>query len=93
MVRKLEVGDVFIVPTGEGRAGVGQVAAMYGKDAYFFAIFDGAVPLSEAGDLVQVVASNPVRFIALSLDAKIQAGHWTDEEPDRPGLPGQGLCG
>ena len=89
MTRKPEVGDVFTIPTGDGRAGVGQVVATYGKDAYFFAIFDGAVPLDEAGDRAREIASNPVRFIALSLDAKIHAGHWTvvAQAPVDPSVP------
>lgn len=77
MTKKLEVGDVFIVPTGDGRAGVGQVVAKFGKSAYFFTIFDGIIPLEEAGDRAREIASSPVRFIALSMDAKIHAGHWT----------------
>ena len=32
MVRDPKPGDVFVVPTGDGRAGVGQVVATYGKD-------------------------------------------------------------
>lgn len=89
MTRKPEVGDVFTIPTGDGRAGVGQVVATYGKDAYFFAIFDGAVPLDEAGARAREIASNPVRFIALSLDAKIHAGHWTvvARAPVDPSVP------
>jgi hypothetical protein len=32
VVRDPKRGDVFVVPTGDGRAGVGQVVATYGKD-------------------------------------------------------------
>lgn len=89
MTRNPEVGDVFTIPTRDGRAGVGQVVATYGKDAYFFAIFDGAVPLDEAGDRAREITSNPVRLIALSLDAKIHAGHWTvvARAPVDPSVP------
>lgn len=50
MVKRLKVGDIFIVPTGDERAGVGQVVASYGKDAYYFAVFDRVVPSADAPD-------------------------------------------
>lgn len=38
---KLRDGDVFSIPLGDGRAGLGQIVGHYGKSAYFFAIFPG----------------------------------------------------
>lgn len=73
----LDVGDVFIVPTGDDRAGVGQVVGKYGRDAYYFAIFEGVFPLSEAPAQAVETVCAPVLLLALSLDAKIHAGHWT----------------
>lgn len=71
------VGDVFIVPVGDGRAGVGQVVGIYLKNAYYFAIFDAVFPIDEAkGRAVDSVLARPL-LLALSLDAKLHAGDWT----------------
>ena len=73
---RLRVGDVFVVPTGDGRAGFGQIVAPYEKGFYFFAIFDLAVPLDEAPSRFTEGLAAPVRFLALSMDAKLYVGHW-----------------
>ena len=89
MVRDPKLGDVFVVPTGDGRAGVGQVVATYGKDAYFFAIFDFVLPLDEVAERAVEGLSAPVLFLALSMDAKLYAGHWTvvAQAPVNPAIP------
>lgn len=72
----LNVGDVFTVPLGDRGAGVGQVVGTYGKSAFFFAIFETVLPVDrDDQDAVAAVAA-PVLFVALSMDAKIHAGHW-----------------
>ena len=77
MVKKRpKVGDVFVVPIGDGRAGIGQVVGAYGKDAYYFAIFDSVLPIEEAESRLGEALEAPVLFLALSLDAKIHVGHW-----------------
>lgn len=73
----LRRGDIFIVPTGDGRAGVGQVVATYGKHAYYFAIFDYVLPLSEAAERALEALSTPILLLALSMDAKVHVGHWS----------------
>jgi len=77
VISRLAVGDVFIVPVGDGRVGVGQIVGTYGKDAYYFAIFDTVLPLDEAGDRLSEALACPVLFLALSMDAKLHVGHWT----------------
>ncbi len=77
MGRKPNLGDVFLVPTGDGRAGVGQVVGTYGNDAYYLAIFDLVLPLDQAVTRATEALSAPVLFLALSLDAKFHAGHWS----------------
>jgi Immunity protein 26 len=72
---KLVVGDVFTVPLDDRRFGLGQVVATYGKDAYFFALFEPAFARDEQLDLEQAMRA-PVALLALSLDAKIVAGDW-----------------
>lgn len=76
-MKKIIVGDVFIVPTGDGRAGVGQVVGLYGKSSYYFAIFDAVFPLEVTAERAIEALMSPVLFLALSSDAKIYAGHWT----------------
>lgn len=73
--RTLEVGNVFQVPVDGARFGLGQVVAMYGANAYFFALFE---PVFDHGDEVDVdrVLRGPLAFLPLSLDAKFHAGHW-----------------
>lgn len=78
MVRRarLHGGDVFSVPLGDGRCGVGQVVGRYGKDAYFFAMFDVASRCTDPLDIDAAMRSR-VLFLALSFDAKLAVGHWT----------------
>lgn len=77
MKLRLAVGDVFVMPVGDGRAGVGQIVGTYGKDAYYFAIFDVVLPIDEVEDRVGEALAAPMLFLALSMDAKLHVGHWT----------------
>lgn len=70
------VGDVFTIPCGDGRVGVGQVVARYGKDAYFLAVFESVVLAADPSERVSEVLAGPVQLLALSLDAKFHAGDW-----------------
>lgn len=85
---KLTTGDVFAVPIDDARVGVGQLVATYGKDAYYFAIFDATAPDPGSIDLEQALQQRVV-FLALSLDAKFAAGHWSivGRRPVREGMP------
>ena len=85
---KLKTGDVFSVPIDGARVGVGQIVATYGKDAYYFAIFDIVAPDVASIDLEQAPLGR-VLFLALSLDAKLAAGHWNvvGHRPVREGMP------
>jgi hypothetical protein len=77
MSPRLAVGDVFVLPVGDGRAGVGQIVGTYGKDAYYFSIFDAVMPLDEAPDRASEALTARLLLLALSMDAKLHAGHWT----------------
>ena len=57
--------------------GRGQVVASYGRDAYFFAIFDPVFPMGEVVESAAQALTAPVLLLGLSMDAKIHAGHWT----------------
>ena len=72
---KLRAGDVFTVPIEGSRVGVGQIVASYRKDAFYFAIFDTTSEDAAAVDLEHATRQGVV-FLALSLDAKLAAGHW-----------------
>lgn len=79
---------MFTVPIDESRVGVGQVVATYGKDAYYFAIFDAVVPDGGPVDLERALLERVI-FLALSMDAKLAAGHWriVGNRPVREGMP------
>lgn len=86
---RLETGDVFIVPTGDGRAGAGQIVGTYGKVCYYLAIFDWATTLHRAEHDALRALSAPVVFLGLTMDAKFYAGHWTvtTRAPVDPSIP------
>jgi hypothetical protein len=85
---KLRVGDVFSLPLEAGRVGVGQIVGAYIKGTYYFAIYGRAWPGPTSVDLDEAIAGR-VSFLALSLDAKLSAGHWTvlGNRPVPPGTP------
>ena len=85
---KPKTGDVFSVPIDDLRVGVGQIVATYGKDAYYFAIFDTLAADEASVDLDEAVSARVV-FLALSLDAKLAVGHWSviGNRPVREGMP------
>lgn len=89
VAKRPRVGDVFTIPTGDGRAGVGQVVASYGKDAFFLVVFEPVVSISDLPASMLDVLAGPVQLLALSLDAKFYAGHWhiVDRAPVREDLP------
>lgn len=76
--KKLAEGDVFVIPTGDGRIGVGQVVGT-GEQAqlYFLAVFEQVLPEDAGLDQVLGALRSPVLFLGLSMDAKVAAGHWT----------------
>ena len=74
----LNKGDVFVVPLGDGRAGVGQIVGRYRKVYYYMAIFDQVVPDTQAdlSGLLPLTAESIV-LLALTLDGKLYARHWS----------------
>lgn len=75
-VRKPKVGDVFAIPVGDGRFGFTQVVATYGGDGYYFAVFGVSTDGEGLMEQVDEALAGPLQFLALSLDAKVHAGHW-----------------
>jgi hypothetical protein len=88
--RQWKLGDVFTIPVDDSRRGVGQIVGTYGKDAYYFAVYDYVAPDATSVDVKEALLAH-VLFLALSLDAKLAAGHWMvidhHEVPDAVRLP------
>lgn len=70
-------GDVFLVPTDEGRYGVGQVAAEYRRQLLYLVVFEEVVTDPEDVDgIIEIVGRGEVAFLSLSFDSMIYAGMW-----------------
>lgn len=74
--RQWTVGDLFTIPVDDARFGVGQIVGTYGKDAYYLAVYDYVAPEADSIDVDEALEARVI-FLALSLDAKLAAGHWT----------------
>lgn len=74
-MRHFEIGDVFRLTIDSHRVGFGQIVARYGRDAYYFAIFEQPYQLGDQVNVASVVSSQ-VAFLALSLDALLVRGDW-----------------
>jgi hypothetical protein len=74
--RAPKVSDVFLIPTGDNRAGIGQVIGTYGETAYYIAILRLVLTLDEAGERATEALASGLLLLGLSLDAKFHAGHW-----------------
>ena len=85
---KLRLGDVFAVPIDESRVGVGQVVGMFGKNAYYLAIFDATAHDPDSIHVDRAISSR-VMFLALSFDAKLAKGDWVivGNNPVKEGMP------
>lgn len=90
---RVNVGDVFVVPIDSERFGLGQVVGKYLSEAYFFALFARAYAAdAPPPDIEAAVREDEVVLLALSLDAKLAAGHWkvighVEVDPARLPLP------
>jgi len=76
VAQRPQVGDVFTIACDERHVGVGQVVAKYGNDAYFFAVFEKVLNAKEVQECLYEALESDIRFLALSLDAKIYVGDW-----------------
>ena len=71
------MGDLFTVPTGDGRAAVGQIVARYAKVHYYLLLFDAILPEEEVDNRAVEATREEVLFQILTLDAKFYVGDWT----------------
>lgn len=74
-----DIGLLFLVPTGDGRAAVGQVVGHFEGDTYFFALFDQVVDIGWPRQRTDGsgLALNAVMLFAPSYDDRIKSGRWT----------------
>lgn len=72
MGKNLVVGDVFLIPIDERQYGIGQLAGNW-KGELYVVIFDKLV---SADASPADVDNEPLRFAALTLDAKLHHGDW-----------------
>lgn len=88
-MRTPRAGEVFVLPIDEGRVGVGQVVALYGDRAYFFAVFDAILSEGFAPSDVVEATARPLLLLALSMDAKLFVGDWriVADAPVAPDIP------
>jgi Immunity protein 26 len=74
-VPRFEIGDVFRLPIDSNRVGFGQIVGKYGRDAYYFAIFELPHTVEEPVDIPSLVEGE-ISLLALSLDALLVRGDW-----------------
>lgn len=74
------VGDVFSIPTGDGRVAIGQLTAKTGR-LFFISVFDHVIAegelQAEADVAIDSALSSPVVLMGLSMHTRIASGHWT----------------
>lgn len=88
-MKRLQIGDVFVIPTGDGRGGLGQIVATYLKKSYYFVMLDWIVSEDPSEEEIAKAMSGQVLLLALSFDAKLRAGHWkiVGHAPVDPKIP------
>ncbi|WP_375431311.1 hypothetical protein [uncultured Friedmanniella sp.] len=75
----LKLGDVFVVPTHEGRVGVGQVVGSGEQpQLYYLAVYEEVLPEDSSDEDVVAATQSPVLFLGLSMMAKIHRGALDD---------------
>lgn len=72
---RLKLGDVFTIPTGDGRVGIGQVVGVSGP-LFYFAVFDSVLEEDEAPVRLQLALQSPLLLLGLSMPAKVKVGDW-----------------
>ena len=72
MGKKAVVGDVFLIPLDDRRYGIGQLAGDW-KGELYVVIYDKVVSADASPTDVD---NEPIKFAALTLDAKLYHGDW-----------------
>ncbi|WP_186377222.1 Imm26 family immunity protein [Curtobacterium pusillum] len=75
-VSRVEIGDVFAIPLGDGRAALGYVIGKH-KSAFYAIVLDLTVPEDALQDLdLSNVAAAPPLIARITFDARSQPGTW-----------------
>jgi hypothetical protein len=70
-------GDVFVIPVGDGRFGVGQVIARYRQtDLYYMAVFDRLIRHPSDLNSLEEIKQFSLLFLANSFDTMLADGGW-----------------
>lgn len=73
---KLNIGDVFTIPLGNGDVGFGQIIAFpHSKNAFMMIVFDCRNNEELKYDL-DTICDSPILFLGNSLDAKLYHNDW-----------------
>lgn len=76
-VANLKVGDVFTIPLGDGRFGLGQAVDVGPHDSVYMVVFDAVVAdETEIGDLAEFVATADFRLAAWAGSELVEIGRW-----------------
>lgn len=82
-------GDVFLIPTGDGRAGVGQSLVTFSSGMFVLGVFTEAIPWEATAEQVTSALASGLLFEGVSMDGLIYHGDWpvVDNRPVDPDLP------
>jgi len=72
---RLRVGDIVAIPLEGDQVAISQVVGSYKKETYYFAVFDQPCRMNDFA-CVEARLHDEISLLALSMDAKISAGHW-----------------
>jgi len=76
-VANLKPGDVFTIPLGDGRFGLGQAITASPQDSVYMVVFDAIVAdETEIGDLAELVATAELRLAAWAGSELVEIGRW-----------------
>jgi len=77
VVANLKPGDVFTIPLGDGRCGLGQAVTASPQDSVYMVVFDAILDdESEPVDLADLVATASIRLAAWAGSVLVEIGRW-----------------
>ncbi len=73
---RLNVGDIFTIPLGNGEMGFGQIVSFpRSKDVFIMIVFDQKMSENENYDIDKIIKSD-ILFLGYTTDAKLYHKHW-----------------
>ena len=89
-VASLKLGDVFTIPLGDGRFGLGQAVDVGPHDSVYMVVFDAVLAdESEIVDLAELVATAKFLLATWASSVQVEIGRWKvlDRVPAREDFP------